>query len=497
MHDLLAMPLTFMADTSSATSIIHAYVVPLLRTLCVLASAACVVFLIHGGFVYMTSSGKPERLDQAKRIIRNTLIGLLIVLGAAVINEVLAHAYHAASATSGAQLPQLQAIPPDSVSNGLVAVVIKAVTGLLNNIIQSVAQPFLHALSFFTNSTGLMAENSAVFNLWLVMVGICDGLFVLVVALLGFHVMSASTFGFDEIDVKHLLPRFGLIFLGMNTSIFLIDTFIGISNAMISAVNAAGGANSVWDTLSGVVKDSGGQGVAALLIMVVFLILSVILLVYYVGRLVTLYIGAVLSPAVLLAWLVPGFRDFAETAAKTYIVTIFVLFVHVVILQLAASLFVGMAAGSGNNVPDTLMAMVTGLATIVALLKTQSLMMQFSYVSGGMRNARKLGGQFMNGVGYMTGKGRGLAVAAVSGSTAKQDINPLTRTSSGKTPIVGSSGGSSVVRPPKQQQKGGVTVIQSTTSGRRSGKTGTTTVAPRTNPEPKVAKPLNRPEDKS
>lgn len=63
MHELLAMSLTLMADTSSATSVIHAYVVPLLRTLCTLASVACVVFLIHGGFVYMTSAGKPERLD--------------------------------------------------------------------------------------------------------------------------------------------------------------------------------------------------------------------------------------------------------------------------------------------------------------------------------------------------------------------------------------------------------------------------------------------------
>lgn len=93
----------------------------------------------------MTSGGKPERLDQAKRIIRNALIGLLIVLGAAIINEVLAHAY-SASTTSNATLPQLQAMPPDQVSNGLVAALIKAITGLLNNIIQSVAQPFLHAL---------------------------------------------------------------------------------------------------------------------------------------------------------------------------------------------------------------------------------------------------------------------------------------------------------------------------------------------------------------
>ena len=489
MHELFAMPLTFMADASSATSVIHAYVVPLLRTLCTLATVACVVFLIHGGFVYMTSAGKPERLDQSKRIIRNALIGLLIVLGAAIINEVLAHAYSAPAVTSSAKLPQLQAIPPDKVSNGLVAALIKAVTGLLNNIIQSVAQPFLHALSFFTTSTGLMAANSAVFNLWLVMVGICDGLFVLVVALLGFHVMSASTFGFDDIDVKHLLPRFGLVFLGMNVSIFVIDGFIGISNAMIDAVSAATGSGSVWDTLSEVVKQSGGQGVAALLIMVAFLILSVILLVYYIGRLVTLYIGAVLSPAVLLAWLVPGFRDFSETATKTYLTTIFVLFVHVVILQLAASLFVGMAAGSENNLPDTLMAMVTGLATIVALLKTQGVMTQFSYVSGGARNARKLGGQFMNGVGYMTGKGKAAAVAAAGASDTVQKGRAVTRVER-RANNTGQPQSTTI----KSKKSNAEISVRAKPSVSRS-KTGTTTVAPRANPEPKTAKPIDKSEN--
>lgn len=68
------------------------------------------------------------------------------------------------------------------------------------------------ALGFFTKATPLMAQNSSVFNLWLAMVGITDVLFVVVIALLGFHVMSAASLGFDEIEIKHLLPRIGLIF---------------------------------------------------------------------------------------------------------------------------------------------------------------------------------------------------------------------------------------------------------------------------------------------
>ncbi len=254
-----------------------------------------------------------------------------------------------------------------------------------------------------------MVSNKSVFNLWLAIVGIADVLLILVVALVGFQVMSASSFGFDEVEVKHLLPRIALIFLLMNTSIFLIDGIISLSNVLISAVNQISGASTVWSTLIKVVEKTSGQGAAALLIMVAFLICSIILLVYYVMRLITLFIGTVLSPLVSMLWLVPGFRDFAETSMKTFLSTIFVLFVHVVILQLASSLFSGMATTGNNAIPDTLMSMVAGIATILTLLKVQGVMMQFSFVSMGARNLKKLGGQFMNGVSYMTGAGSKVA----------------------------------------------------------------------------------------
>lgn len=157
--------------------------------------------------------------------------------------------------------------------------IIKTVTGLLSSIINAIASPFLNALEFFTKSTPLMASNKAVFNLWLAIVGIADVLLILIVALVGFQVMSASSFGFDEVEVKHLLPRIVLIFLLMNTSIFLIDGIISLSNVLISAVNQVSGSSTVWSTLIKVIEKTSGQGVAALLIMVAFLICSIILLV--------------------------------------------------------------------------------------------------------------------------------------------------------------------------------------------------------------------------
>jgi hypothetical protein len=448
------------------------YIAPTIQILVGIASIASVFFLIHGGYLYITSRGNPESLETAKRILRNALIGLVLVIGAATLTTILSSAYGNPSNTAGASLPNLQAIQPEDVGNGLVEVLIRAITGFLNNIIQAVATPFLSALDYFTKETPLMASNSGVFNLWLAMVAITDVLFILIVALLGFHVMSAASFGFDEIEFKHLLPRIGLAFLLINTSIFFIDAIIQLSNVLITAVGKVTGATSVWITLTAVVKESGGQGAAALLVMLAFLIFAVILLVYYVGRIVVLFLGAVLSPLVIALWLLPSFRDFSVSAIKTYIMTIFVLFVHVVTLLLAATLFVGMSATDGNNqVPNVLMSMVIGLATVLTLLKTQGVMMQFSYVGMGARNARKLGSQFMNGVSYLTGKGRAAMASASGAATGRGSMQLATAGASGR----GVRGNTTVIRATSSSNK------QASGSSSKSNRapTGTTTEAPK------------------
>ena len=392
------------ADTAAAIASMRDYVMPAVYVLSSVAGLASTFFIVYAGYMYITSSGSPERMEDAKDVLKKAMLGLVIVLAAVTLTTILASAYGSPQNPENATLPSLEAIEPKSESNGAVDLMLKAATGFLANLINGAAAPFLGALDFFTKATPTMASNQSVFNLWLAMVGIGNVLFILVLVLIGFHVMSGSVLGLDEIEPKHLLPRVGLIFLIMNTSIFLIDGIITLSNALVTAVGLVLGSTSIWDTLMAVVENTSGLGAAALLIMAGFVFCIVGLSIYYVIRLVTLYVGAVLSPLVALMWLIPGFRDFAETAFKTYLTTIFVLFVHVVILQLSASLFAGMILASDGEKPNVLMAVITGIAAALMLLKAQTIMMQFSYVSMGSRNLKKLSGQFMNGVGYMTGK---------------------------------------------------------------------------------------------
>jgi len=384
-----------LADASAAAFAMKAFVAPVVATLCVLAGLASTFFLVMGGMQYMSSTGKPENLEQAKKIIRNALVGLVLVLAAGALTAILSHAYSASGGSMADKLPAVAPNVAETSGNPLVDTLISTLVGLFRTIIDSIGDPLIKALNFFTNGTPLMGDNSAVFNLWLAVVGITDALFVLAIALIGFHVMSAESLGIDEIDVRHLLPQVVLVFLLVNTSLFVIDGIISLSNGMLDALTAGFGKVSIWDTLANVTHQSGALGLAGLLVMVAFLILAIMLMVYYVGRIIALYVGAILSPLVILLWLLPAFKDFTDAALKIYLSTVFSLFVQVVILRLATSLFAGLAHGDLNSQPNVLMALIVGLATMVAMLKTQGVIRELAYAAAVPKTGRAMTGMMM------------------------------------------------------------------------------------------------------
>lgn len=384
--------------TSTAGKSMQHFINPVVYTIGGLATLLAVLLLVVAGFWYISSAGDLYKIEKAKKLIKNTILGLIIVLGSGMLVSFLTHTYSSQPGNLSGSTPIIKSIHRPMVNNSIAGVLIQAITGLINLIIQSAAGPFLSALNYFTTSTPLIVNNSSVFNLWLAMVGIADAAFVLLVALLGLHFMSFTILGINELEFKHLLPRIILIFILMNTSVFMIDGIIEFSNALITALNSTFSSVSIWKVLTALSQQANSFGIAALFLMIGFLALAVILLVYYIGRLVTIYLGAVLSPLILMLWLLPAFKDFAENAAKTYFSAIFVLFVQVVILQLAASLLSGLIVNHHYQSGNQLMALVVGISTLVALLKAQGVMSQFSYASMGPKAARRLGGHLASSI---------------------------------------------------------------------------------------------------
>lgn len=366
-----------------------------LQTLIVFASLGAVFFLVKGGYGYITSAGKPDSLEHAKHTIRNALIGLTFVIGAAVIQSLLMHAFNTPSANTDTNQISLTPIQSAEPSGGLTQVLIDAIVGVLQNIIQSATKPIVDGIISFLTTTPSIINNSVLFNFWLVILGITDSLFVLIIALLGFHFMSASTFGFDEIEFKHLLPRIGLAFLGANMSIFLVDWIVLSCNVLVKALlNATGGISGAWvlNAFDPTAISTGATPLITLIFMILFLIVSVVLLLMYISRLIIISVGAVLSPLIFLLWAVPKFADFAEISIKTYAVSVYTVFVHVVIIQLTSA-FLTIPGQSGTN---SLISILVGVGMLFTLLKTPSTMMQLVQYTSSNGAFKKVGTRIVN-----------------------------------------------------------------------------------------------------
>lgn len=389
---LLNPALVFAAETNSEIS---TFTNQTLSTLIIFATAAATFFLVRGGYMYITSSGKPDALEHAKLTVRNALIGLVIIISAAVFSSLLQGAFNTPSTSASSAQLNLSPIQPVTPSDGLTQVLLDAIAGFLQNIVQSATKPLTDGIMTFLTNTPSILTNSVIFNFWLVMVGITDSLFALVVALLGFHFMSASTFGFEEIEFKHLLPRVGLAFLGANMSIFLCDWIVLSCNTLIAAVlHATGGLNSAWilNAFAPTSIVTKTTPLITFIFMILFIIVAIMLLLFYVSRLIIIALGAVMSPFIFLLWAIPKFADFAEVSVKTYITAVYTVFVHVVIIQLAAS-FLTVSSQSGTN---SLISILIGIGLLSTLLKTPSIMMQLVFYNTGGGMVRKIGGQIMN-----------------------------------------------------------------------------------------------------
>lgn len=399
----------FAADTTEVVNFTN----DSLTGIIIIASVAAVFFLIRGGYIYITSTGNPTALQEAKNAIKKAIIGLVIILGASLFTSILSHSFNSPALGGGATAINLSPIQPEEADGTLAQLLLNAVSGFLKHIVQSATKPVMDGIIGFLTNTPTLSTNSVVFNFWLVIVGITDSLFVLVVALLGFHVMSASAFGFEELSLKELFPRIGLSFLLANTSIFLIDWFIKLCTVMIHTVlNATGGINNAWimNAFDPATILSETTALITLIFLVVFIVLAVVLLLFYISRLMILAFGAVISPIVCLLWLVPKMTGFAESTAKAYLVTIFSLFVHVILIQLASS-FLTIPGQVGSN---PFIAALVGIALFSLLLKSTSMMIQLVLTSQNSGMFRKFSSQILNVLTPASGtaKAAGAAKAA-------------------------------------------------------------------------------------
>lgn len=421
------------ADVQAASAALRTGISPLFSTMITVAAILCVMVIIFGGYYYMTSAGNPEKLERAKRTLRNAFMGFVVVLAAGSLVAIMQNAY-TMKPTKPVEVSVEQ--PKANSPANLGDVINEAIKGFVQAAVSSVGKQVVDLLKQFTSATPLLAQNNTVFNVWLVVVALADVLLLLVVGLIGFRIMGAELVGLGDVDLRSLVPQVILAFVTANLSIFAIDAIITVSNAMIQALLIGMTSDIIWVTLGTLIATISSGNIGIILLTAIAVILAVMLLVYYLQRMIVLYVGAVLSPLIVLLWLLPSFRDFANTAARMYIITIFVLFVHVAILMLAVALFSSMIQGDGN----VLMTALLAIATLLVLLRAGRTMNQLAILGAGGQGMRRLGSTFVSGASYIAGsikqqanKTPGVEVSrnnssASTTSATRSSVTPITST---------------------------------------------------------------------
>lgn len=77
----------FAADGDVAK--VESFIKAIIGVITGLAGLIAVIFIIIGGVGYITSSGNPEKMDKAKHTLVYALIGLVIVIAAFVISNIV------------------------------------------------------------------------------------------------------------------------------------------------------------------------------------------------------------------------------------------------------------------------------------------------------------------------------------------------------------------------------------------------------------------------
>ena len=378
----------------STSSDITRYTSDTVNIITVIASVAAVFFLIRGGYLYITSTGRPDAITEAKKTIKNALIGLVMVIGASLLVSIFQGALNSSTASGSTPAISITQIESTKPADGLTQVLIDAVSGFMQNIVESATKPIVDGIIGYLATTPSLLANQVIVRFWLVILGIADSLFVVITALLGLHFMSASTFGYDEVELSRLLPKIGIAFLGANVSLFLADYAVLTSNVLVKTViDSTGGLTNAWvvNAINLPALSSGTSPLITLIFLILFLVLAIVLLFMYITRLIIISLGAVLSPFVFLLSIIPKLSDFAEIAVKGYLVSVFMIFVHVVVIQLASS-FLSLPAGSGNS----LVSIAVAIGLFLTLLKLPQIMMQMVFYNSANHVIRKIGHEITN-----------------------------------------------------------------------------------------------------
>ena len=221
------------------------------------------------------------------------------------------------------------------------------------------------SLNFVTRTPPAGSYDSAtVHGLWDLSRAIANLALAVVVMWGGFNVMLRKHTGSLYPGVMELLPRVVLAALAANLSLEFARVLIDLNNGLCASIGQVG--------LPGYEHARFAQeGIAMLLVAIAYGVVALLLVLQMLTRLALLDLLIVLSPVMMLLWVLPQTQGWTRWWARLFGLTVFQQAVQMVALRLGSSLMVELTPGSAS---DALLTLLLGIAVCWLTLQVPSLL---------------------------------------------------------------------------------------------------------------------------
>ncbi len=221
------------------------------------------------------------------------------------------------------------------------------------------------SLNFVTRTPAAGSyESPTVRALWDFSRAIANAGLALVVMWGGFNVMVRQHIGSPYHGAMELLPRVILAALAVNLTLEFAGVLIEVNNAFAAAIGQVG--------LPGYEQANVAQeGIALVVVSIAYAVMALLLVFQMLMRLALLDVLIVLSPLMVLLWVLPQTQGWTRWWAHLFPITVFQQVVQLVVLRLGAALMVELVPGGAA---DALLTLLLGIAIAALTLRVPSLL---------------------------------------------------------------------------------------------------------------------------
>jgi hypothetical protein len=257
----------------------------------------------------------------------------------------------------------------------------QSIFGVLQPLIDDVNQ---NSLNFITQTPPAATyQNASVIQFTSWSLSVVDAAVAIFIVIAGYNIMIARQVGADYHDVMEFLPRLVLAVLAANFSLFFIQMFIDLVNALNLGVVDLFSLTILTNTIVGIFRGNiVGAGLFAFVLAMILGVLDLLLAWQMLVRLALLILLIILAPLAFLCGALRQTQGYLHLWSSTFAATVFVQFFQVSALAMGGMLISYVTAANLFNLGGSILSMVTSTGVLYLVIRIPGMLRVYALRSG-------------------------------------------------------------------------------------------------------------------